>query len=40
MPEDDDMPRDLIEFSGDVLMDMFMEYGYHMLIIPTTKKAA
>ena len=40
VPDDEDMLLDLIEFAGDILMDMFAEYGYHMLIMPTTKKAA
>ncbi len=40
VPDDDEMLFDLFEFSGDVLADMFLEYGYHMLVMANTSKAA
>ena len=40
VPDDDEILFDLFEFSGDVLSDMFLEYGYHMLVMANTSKAA
>jgi uncharacterized protein (UPF0332 family) len=34
-PEDEDREIDLIEFSGDLVTDVLMDYGYHMLVMPT-----
>lgn len=39
-PEDEDRQIDLIEFAGDKLTDIHMDYGYHMLMIPTQRAAA
>lgn len=39
-PGDEDTLIDLIEFAGDRLTDIFMEYGYHMLLMPVRKEAA
>ncbi len=40
IPDGDDYLIDVIEFASDILTDIFLEYGYHMLLMPTTKKAA
>ncbi len=39
-PEDENRMMDLIEFAGDHTTDIFMDYGYHMLVMPTRKKIA
>ncbi len=33
-PENDEAFNELIDFSGDFLSDIFMEYGYHILLMP------
>jgi len=37
-PEDDDRRYALIEYSADKSMDILMDYGYHMLVMPTRQK--
>ncbi len=39
-PEDEGRMTDLIEFAGDHTTDILMDYGYHMLVIPTRRKVA
>ncbi len=36
-PENEDREIDLIEFSGDVVTDIHINYGYHMLVMPTQR---
>ncbi len=36
-PEDEDREMALIEFSGDKGMDILMDYGYHLLVMPRRK---
>ncbi|MCP4345792.1 MAG: hypothetical protein GY795_09725 [Desulfobacterales bacterium] len=37
-PEDESRSLELIEFAGDRTMDIFMDYGYHMLVMQDRKK--
>jgi len=37
-PEDEGRMMDLIEFAGDHTTDILMDYGYHMLVMPTRKQ--
>ena len=37
-PEDEDREMALIELSGDKAMDILLDYGYHMLIMPRKKR--
>ncbi len=37
-PEDEDTMMNLIDFSGDKLTDILLNYGYHMLIMPRKKR--
>jgi hypothetical protein len=39
-PGDEDREMDLIEFAGDRITDILLDYGYHMLVMPVRKKAA
>ena len=39
-PEDADREMELREFAGDKATDIFLDYGYHMLVIPIPKKTA
>lgn len=34
-PEDEDRRSELIEYACDKTMDILMDYGYHMLVMPT-----
>ncbi|MDM8537372.1 hypothetical protein QUF70_11500 [Desulfobacterales bacterium HSG17] len=33
-PEDEDREMELRDFAGDKVSDMFLDYGYHMLVMP------
>jgi hypothetical protein len=33
-PEGDEAFNEFIDFSADILTDIFMEYGYHILVMP------
>ncbi len=33
-PDDDDRDMELIEFAGDKVTDILLDYGYHMLVMP------
>jgi len=37
-PEDEDREMALIELSGDKGMDILMDYGYHMLVMPRKQR--
>lgn len=39
-PDDEDREMDLIEFAGDRITDILLDYGYHMLVMPVRKEAA
>lgn len=39
-PEDEDREIDLINFAGDKATDILLDYGYHMGLMPVSKKAA
>ncbi len=39
-PEDEDRKIELREFGSDKVTDILLDYGYHMLVMPTTKDAA
>lgn len=39
-PEDEDRDMALIEFAGDKITDILLDYGYHMLVMPVRKEAA
>jgi len=34
-PEDEDRRSELISYACDKTMDILMDYGYHMLVMPT-----
>jgi len=34
-PEDEDREIELVEFFGEKTMNVLLDYGYHMLIMPT-----
>ena len=34
-PEDEDREFELMDFASDKSMDILMQYGYHMLVMPT-----
>ncbi len=34
-PEDEDRESELIRYSADKSMDILMDYGYHLLVMPT-----
>ncbi|MCP4106840.1 MAG: hypothetical protein GY749_15095 [Desulfobacteraceae bacterium] len=34
-PQDEDRESELIEYSADKSMDILLDYGYHMLVMPT-----
>lgn len=36
-PEDDDRMLDIIEYAGPRAMDILLNYGYHMLVIPAAE---
>jgi hypothetical protein len=36
-PEDEDREMALIKFAGNKLIDILLDYGYHMLIMPRKK---
>ncbi|NJL58706.1 MAG: hypothetical protein HC887_02710 [Desulfobacteraceae bacterium] len=36
-PEDEDREMALIELSGDKGMDILLDYGYHLLVMPRRK---
>lgn len=36
-PEDEDRELELIHFSGDKAMDILLDYGYPMLVLPVSK---
>jgi len=38
-PEDEDRESELISYACDRSMDILMDYGYHMLVMPTHKAA-
>jgi hypothetical protein len=37
-PEDEDRESELIEYACDKTMDILMDYGYHMLVMPTRQE--
>ncbi|MDM8522312.1 hypothetical protein QUF80_02980 [Desulfococcaceae bacterium HSG8] len=39
-PEDEDRESALIEYSADKSMDILLDYGYHMLVMPTREVPA
>ncbi|QTA91468.1 hypothetical protein [Desulfonema magnum] len=39
-PGTEERMLELTEFSGDKTMDILLDYGYHMLVMPTGKRAA
>jgi len=39
-PGTEDGMLELTEFSGDRTMDILLDYGYHMLVMPTRKRVA
>jgi hypothetical protein len=39
-PDDDDREIELLRFGSEKVADILMDYGYHMLVMPTRKKAA
>ncbi|MDM8517316.1 hypothetical protein QUF76_14030 [Desulfobacterales bacterium HSG16] len=39
-PEDEDRDMELIEFAGDKVTDILMDYGYHMLVMPIQAERA
>ncbi len=39
-PEDEDREIELREFGSDKVTDILLDYGYHMLVMPTPKEAA
>ena len=39
-PEDEDREIKLIEFASDKTTDILLNYGYHMLVMPTRKVIA
>ena len=39
-PKDEDRDIELREYAGDKVFDIFMDYGYHMLVMPIRQKAA
>jgi hypothetical protein len=39
-PEDEDREIEMREFASDKATDILMDYGYHMLVMPTRKAAA
>lgn len=39
-PDDEDRDMELIEFAGDKITDILLDYGYHMLVMPVQAKAA
>ncbi len=38
-PYDEDRDLELLEFAGDKVTDILLDYGYHMLVMPRTPKA-
>ncbi len=34
-PEDENRESELMEYSADKSMDILLDYGYHMLVMPT-----
>jgi hypothetical protein len=36
-PEDEDRESELIRYSADKSMDILLDYGYHILLMPTRK---
>jgi hypothetical protein len=36
-PDNEDREIDLIEFSGDLVTDIHIKYGHHMLVMPTRR---
>ncbi|OQX13739.1 MAG: hypothetical protein BWK80_42510 [Desulfobacteraceae bacterium IS3] len=36
-PEDEDREMALIKFAGNRLIDILLDYGYHMLVMPRKK---
>ena len=39
-PEDEDRELELLEFASELVTDIHLDYGYHMLVMPTRKAAA
>ncbi|MEE4355574.1 MAG: hypothetical protein V2I97_03845 [Desulfococcaceae bacterium] len=39
-PEDEDREIELREFGAEKVTDILLDYGYHMLLMPTQKEAA
>jgi len=39
-PEDEDRESELFDFACDITSDILVDYGYHMLLMPVSKKAA
>ncbi|MDM8522866.1 hypothetical protein QUF80_05780 [Desulfococcaceae bacterium HSG8] len=39
-PEDEDRKIELREFGNEKAADILLDYGYHMLVMPSRKKAA
>ncbi|NJL58702.1 MAG: hypothetical protein HC887_02690 [Desulfobacteraceae bacterium] len=39
-PEDEDRKIAMREFGNDKATDIFLDYGYYMLVMPTRKKTA
>ncbi|CAN2040992.1 conserved hypothetical protein [Candidatus Magnetomoraceae bacterium gMMP-15] len=38
-PDDEDREIELREFSSDKVADILLDYGYHMLVMPTRERA-
>ncbi|MEZ4528856.1 MAG: hypothetical protein R2941_23335 [Desulfobacterales bacterium] len=38
-PEDEDRRSELISYACDKTMDILLDYGYHMLVMPTRRPA-
>ena len=38
-PEDEDRESELTEYACDKTMDILMDYGYHMLVMPTRQES-
>ena len=39
MPEDEDRKSELMDYACEKTMDILLEYGYHMLVMPTRQYA-
>lgn len=38
-PEDEDREIEMREFASDKVLDILLDYGYHMLVMPTREVA-